>query len=565
MAGFMIQSQSYDGRYMELRITQDKDIAANTSTLNWTLTVKGGNSNYYTTGPTTVKINNTQVYKKGVTYWNSYNFPAAKGSTSGSIVVAHDEEGNATVPVSLSTAIYTGTVETKSGNIELDSIPRGAKIETAPNFHDEEKPTITYTNYAGSNATLLQACIASEDGKTIYVPYRNISKTGTSYTFTFTNAEKEALWGAVTRSYYTSVRFYIKSVVGGTTFISYSNKVTLTLANCFPSFKPSAVDVNTITTSLTGNPKKLIRFYSNVKCEFLEAAAKKGATITAYEVTSGSKKLTVASGYMQNVDSEIFNFKLTDSRGNSTVIPVTLSIMDYVQLTCDIVATTPTAAGDCTVTVKGNCFSGNFGNKNNFVQVQFRYKKNNEAFSNWEVLTRSYGTNTYTATKKLTGLDYKSTYTLEAWVTDDIYSKNAQPLKVKALPVFDWSGTDFNFNVPVSFEGNTMADLVIEEGTSGDWYYRKWLSGRAELDYRAKVNATITSQKGQLYRTEPITLSLPFSMPECFANVDCLDGNCWGSVVTYGLPASSFRYVIWCPWTHTGELIVAARVTGRWK
>ena len=41
-------SASYDGRYLQLSISESVNVAANTSTLTWTLTSAGGSSNYYT-------------------------------------------------------------------------------------------------------------------------------------------------------------------------------------------------------------------------------------------------------------------------------------------------------------------------------------------------------------------------------------------------------------------------------------------------------------------------------------------------------------------------------------
>jgi hypothetical protein len=55
----------------------------------------------------------------------------------------------------------------------------------------------------------------------------------------------------------------------------------------------------------------------------------------------------------------------------------------------------------------------------------------------------------------------------------------------KSTPVFDWSENDFAFNVPVDFRAGIMAngketDIIVEQGKSGIWYYRKWASGLAE-------------------------------------------------------------------------------------
>ena len=59
---FSLTSPSYDGRYMTLSCSQSKDVETNKSTITWTLTSTGGNDKYYSTGPTTVKINETEVY-----------------------------------------------------------------------------------------------------------------------------------------------------------------------------------------------------------------------------------------------------------------------------------------------------------------------------------------------------------------------------------------------------------------------------------------------------------------------------------------------------------------------
>ena len=60
-------SASYEGRYLQLTITETVNVAANTSTLSWTLTSAGGSAVYYTVDTTTVKINGTTVYEKART------------------------------------------------------------------------------------------------------------------------------------------------------------------------------------------------------------------------------------------------------------------------------------------------------------------------------------------------------------------------------------------------------------------------------------------------------------------------------------------------------------------
>ena len=120
------KSNSYEGRYLQLDITESVNVAANTSTLTWTLQCLGGSVNYYSTAPTTVTINGTVVYSKGATSWDSKTFPAAKGSTSGTITVAHGSDGKKSITVGFSTRVYYSTAQEYGGTMTLTNIDRTA-------------------------------------------------------------------------------------------------------------------------------------------------------------------------------------------------------------------------------------------------------------------------------------------------------------------------------------------------------------------------------------------------------------------------------------------------------
>ena len=123
-------SAAYEGRCLQLTITETVNTVANTSTLNWTLTSTGGSVNYYTVGPTTVTINGTQVYYKARTLWDTKEFPAVKGSTSGSITVAHDSNGTKSITVGFSTRVYYAGAQEYGGTIHLTNIDRAAPTVT---------------------------------------------------------------------------------------------------------------------------------------------------------------------------------------------------------------------------------------------------------------------------------------------------------------------------------------------------------------------------------------------------------------------------------------------------
>lgn len=119
-------SGSYDGRYLQLYISETINTINNTSTLNWKLSSIGGAVSYYTIAETTVTINGVQVYHKGQTSWDSKVFPAAKGSVSGSITVSHDSNGSKSISVGFSTRVYYYQPQEYGGTMTLTKIDRAA-------------------------------------------------------------------------------------------------------------------------------------------------------------------------------------------------------------------------------------------------------------------------------------------------------------------------------------------------------------------------------------------------------------------------------------------------------
>lgn len=122
------KSSSYDGRYMQLDISETVNVVANTSTLSWKLSSVGGSAKYYSTGATTVTINGTEVYHKDRVEWSEKVFPAATGSVSGSLTVTHNSDGKKSVTVVFKTTIYQGewNIQDYGGTMTLTNIDRTA-------------------------------------------------------------------------------------------------------------------------------------------------------------------------------------------------------------------------------------------------------------------------------------------------------------------------------------------------------------------------------------------------------------------------------------------------------
>lgn len=120
------KSNSYEGRYLQLTITEKVDVAKNQSILYWTLTSTGGSSLYYSTAATSVKINGTEVYSKGATDWSSKVFPAAKGSKNGQLVVPHNADGSKKIQVDFQTRVWYSDAVNYGSEMTLTKIDRSS-------------------------------------------------------------------------------------------------------------------------------------------------------------------------------------------------------------------------------------------------------------------------------------------------------------------------------------------------------------------------------------------------------------------------------------------------------
>lgn len=486
---FYLESQKYDGRYMYVSCTQTPDILTNTSKIDWTFVSTGGNSSYYATGPTVVKINGQTVFSEVALGWTSRKFPTAKGSVSGSLTVPHNDDGSKSIEVYISTAIYYEATETHKDTWTLDTIHRFAKLESAPNFNDEANPKITYSNPAGNKITKLQACI-SLDGTNADIAYRDISKTGTSYTFNLTDSERDVLRSATTGSNSRTVLFYIRSYIGDLSEASILYK-TFTIKNPNPLINPTIVDTNSKTIEVTGDSSKLVRYCSNAKITIGASAVKK-ATLIGTKVYNSGKTLVV-DGTINGVTDNSFEFVATDNRGNTTNKIVTPSFVNYIKPTCVISKNVPDGNGNMTVAATGNYFNGSFGKTHNALNVYYRYKLASDSWSDepWTLMTATLNGNTYSATAEVTGLDYQKAYTFQTYSRDVLNSSSVSQTSVTGTPVFDWGENDFNFNVPVKMKSAVSTDgITVEAQPSGGqgYYVTKTVDGKLE-----KMQMSITA------------------------------------------------------------------------
>ena len=330
-------TSGYEGRYLQFSWSiSSQSIANNQTTISWTLKGAGtAQANWYRAGNFKVVINGTTVYSSA-TRIQLYN-----GTTvaSGNFTITHNSDGNKTFSASAEAGIYTVAVNCSgSGSWALTQIPRYATLTNAPNFNDTQNPTITYSNPAGTAVSSLQACI-SLTGSNDDISYRDISKTGTSYTFNLTEAERNVLRAATPNSNSLSVRFYVKTVIGGNTNYSILTK-TMTIVNGNPTFNnPTYSDTNSTTVAITQNNQYIIQGKSTLQVQVTNASALKYATLRTATVTlngttysgnfGNNNYVTFNIGTVDIAQNETATVVVTDSRGNKTTKNLTIQFLSW--------------------------------------------------------------------------------------------------------------------------------------------------------------------------------------------------------------------------------------------
>lgn len=483
----VLNTTAYDGRYLQFTWGAKQDISKNQSTITWSLKGAGkGGSNWYYAAPFYLSIGGEEITIP-TDRIQLYEGTLIK---SGTKVITHNDSGKASFNVVIKGAIYQQSYNVSgSGNFTLDNIPRKATITSAPNFYDTSSPTIKYSNPAGSSVTSLQMGIFKTDNSTPIAGYRDISKAANSYTFTFTDAERQALQKVNINANSTTVRVFIKTEISGKTYTHYRD-VTLTIYNGAPTLAPIVKDTNAKTLALTGDADKLIKYYSTVTFNNNEKA-QKFATIKSRSVVSGSKSATTASGDISGVDSAKFDFTVTDSRGNTTKKTITKTLIEYVRLTCSMEASAELADNNTTTIkydISGKYFNGSFGAVANSLSLWIRVRKKGEEWgTNWQTVEAKINGNAYSASGSVTDLDYLEEYEIQAISRDKIWEaysnfSNSQIIAISTKPVFDWSKDDFNFNVPVTIQGKKI------KGSKVLWSGANYMTDAQTIQLNEKIS-----------------------------------------------------------------------------
>lgn len=543
---FSLNSSSYQGRYMNLSCSQTKDVAANKSIISWTLTVTGGSDVRYSTGPTTVIINGQQVYYCARQAWSINAFPVAKGSTSGTITVDHNQYGDASINVSLTTAIYVGpgSATTSSGTWTLDSIPRASQPSlSSTNFTIGDKITI-YTNRA-SSAFTHEIFFKHADG----TYYGSIaSGVGDSWSWDTSHIDSEC---RTSMSYTADI--LLRTWNGGTQIGDKTISFTANVPNYDLHPVPATISLNNensvindwgiavkgftkLNWSLTPQPSQ----YSNYITNYYLCLIPNKDTFDADNSICDLTNTTDTSGttdYLTYTPG-IYRVKMTakDSRDkwsnyilrdpNDSTKPLKITIYDYNTPKIQSVSAFRCDSNG-TATDNGTYLSiGCSG----IVGASVEGRNGVSAVYQWKIVGDEYSAKASIPTDPVSGFPVTNAFEVKFTVRDTVGS---EVTRIISIPL---GKTDFHLmpygagfgmyhdsspdkhNIlqsawDLEIKGNLMADFIVEQNMNPDgWSYTKYASGKCEL--YGVVNATFING----YVLEGIS-SFPFQLTAVYCVV----------------------------------------------
>ncbi len=127
-----------------------------------------------------------------------------------------------------------------------------------------------------------------------------------------------------------------------------------------------------------------------------------------------------------------------------------------------------------------------------------------------------------------------------------------------------------NGSTDIHFNGSKLVDFVVDQGKSGDWYYRKWNSGRAECWANIGITTAITNSIGSMYYAAVENIAFPSNLftakPLVFANTTStavLTVAIRGSTTTKSVFGINLMYPVSYPNSIVWEVAVEAK--GTWK
>ena len=322
-------SNSSNSLYLNVYIDEvSTDVSANTSTINWQLTVS--RYTYYHTfnkqGDSTLSLTlDGQNVHSSNPIWEVWDGEVTLAS--GSSTISHNSDGRKTLPFSCTFNPNNGLhgTITVSGNLGLTAIPRSSSVSVSAGVIGSAV-TININRQSSSFKHTVRYSWAGKSG-TIAT---NVD-TSTSWTIPldFANDIPNSASGTGT--------VYVDTYSGSTKTGTQSTTLTASVpANVKPTFTGiSLSDLNGAAQNLIPNGNTFIQVISNIKVAFNGAVGSYGSSITGYYAEIVGKNQSTSSnggslGIMNYHGTIKIRASVSDSRGRwSDAREVSVTVLEY--------------------------------------------------------------------------------------------------------------------------------------------------------------------------------------------------------------------------------------------
>lgn len=396
----------------------DIDIANNRSYVQLSISATTTGETFNNAG--TAYVNCTLVGQNNTYSIPKTNFNISRNTTkviySGKIgPFAHNSDGSLN-PIQINASTYITSNYSPSGSTtcNMSTIARKSSI-SATNANIGSNCTITINKQNSSFTHTLQYSFAGLTG-TIAT-----KTTDSSVNFTIPTS----FYAKIPNSKSGTCTITCTTYSGNTNLGSYSTTVEVSCneTKCKPTVTATIKDINSVTTNLTGDDNKLVRYKSTARIT-VNATPKNSASITNKKVEG-----TTVSSYLDipNVSKNSFSVSATDSRNFMTPTTKTATMINYVQITCSArVEREDQTSSIVNLFYSGNYFNGSFGATNNTLTASWKYReKGGSTWISGGTLSPTISGNTYSGSIQCgTSFDYQKNYEFMVEFSDKIDSLN---------------------------------------------------------------------------------------------------------------------------------------------
>ena len=606
----------YDGRYLTFSWeVKSQSVADNTTTITWYLRGAGDTTtHWYYTQNIRVTIDGVEVFNK----------PRSDGQiqlrngtvvTTGTYTFKHDDAGNRNFSAYAEAGIYQWAVNcTGSGSFSLPQIARASSIGSAADIVLGTNCSVKWVPLSAAFRYKLSFQLGNWKYTTgVIHPNKTTEYAYTTYAIPLDVANQipSNPWGTM------SVYLYTYSDSAGTAQVG--NAAPATFKVTVPDNASTKPAVSMTLSPDSALPSKFAGLYiqgvTKVKAT-LSASGKYGATIKSYlmkvDGTSYGPDKSYTSNYLTIAGNKTVSGYATDVREYTGENQQTINVIPYNNpklegasaVRCDINGKETDSGTYLKIKAKRS-YSPVVSNgvQYNFCTIKYRYSQNGTTWSQWATILdpASLSSDEVVTSPLLNGgLSVQLSYVVQVMAIDDVgrYAeayitistdkvywhrdgkKNALGLgkyaekenaidsawdihmnnhKVTGLPT-PVNATDA---VPLGYIG----DNIVDQGVVGNWIYRKWAGGLAEL-WGACTPAYVNTN---VLFTE---LHYPFAMTSARCGISTLNsygGNAfntlqWNVKLAYGLDAC----IVWVHNQYGGfatssTVDVSIYIVGRWK